>query len=127
MFQRDRNLFESNFGIHLDKNDAVATSAGNSPKRCQRLTHGDWPGSTPFRRSPLALAVAANLGSGGVVAIGTAAVSQPTIHEQARMPEPVGPEYAAVPANPARSNKWRNCPVQLGYHEARSELEESIV
>ncbi len=70
------------------------------------------------------LALAVNLGNGG--AVEAAAISQPTIHEQARMPEPVGPDYAAA-AQPARSTKQRDCLVQLAYHEARSESRESIV
>lgn len=73
------------------------------------------------------LALAANFGVGGAAAGGTDAISSPTIHEMARMPEPESTEYAAVPAQAARSTKQRDCLVQLAYHEARSESEESIV
>ena len=48
----------------------------------------------------------------------------PTIHELARAPEPA---RLVVAISQARPTKERDCLVQLAYHEARSESEESIV
>lgn len=53
-----------------------------------------------------------------------AADPAPTIHELARAPEPA---RLVVAASQVRPTKERDCLVQLAYHEARSESEESIV
>ena len=127
MFQRNRKAFTRKSAIYLDKNGYWRDKRGRFTKAPPKID----PWGLARVGSVLAvaggMALAANLGTGGAVAVESAAISQPTIHEQARMPEPVGPDYAAPPAQPARSSKQRDCLVQLAYHEARSESEESIV